>query len=191
MKTICVYCSSSEDLDKEYYQEAFRLGELLAENSFRLIHGGGIIGLMGHLLKAASKGGAKVTGVVPEKLNRPLIANSLEQKLIITDDMKNRKEYMRDNSDAFIALAGGFGTMEELLETLTLKQLKYHKKPIVIVNTKNYYDGILQQFDKMFSEKFASPAYRSLYQVTESSAEAIEYIINYKHTDVLDKYINA
>lgn len=190
MKTVCVYCSSSEDLEKKYYIEAYKLGELLAANSFNLIHGGGIIGLMGHLLKAASKGGAKVKGVVPEKLNRPLIVNGFEQELIITDDMKFRKEYMRNNSDAFVALPGGFGTMEELLETITLKQLKYHKKPIVIINSSNYYDDLLRQIDKMFSEKFANPSYQSLYHVSESSEDAIEYIINYKYSEVFDKYLS-
>ncbi len=191
MKTICVFCGSSEDLDEKYYKEAAVLGKLLGENSYDLIHGGGIIGLMGHLLKAARKAGAEVTGVVPEILDKPNIVNNTDQNLVVTDDMKNRKEYMRDNSDAFIALPGGFGTIEEVMEVITLKQLKYHTKPIVIINTDNFYCHLIAQFESIFSEKFANPLYEKLYYIAKNPADAIDYIKNYSFTNIYDKYLKA
>lgn len=189
MKNVCVFCGSSEDLDSDYYELAFELGELLGKNSLNLIHGGGIIGLMGRLLQAAKENGSKVTGVVPERLNQPHIANDLHQHLVVTNDMKDRKEYMRENSDAFIALPGGFGTMEEMLEVITLKQLKYHKKPIVIINFKHFYDPLITQFETLYLKSFANIAYKDLYYVASSSNEAIDYIKNYKFSNIYDKYL--
>ncbi len=188
-ETICVFCGSSEDLDDTFYQTASELGNLIGQNNYNLIHGAGIIGLMGHLMFSAAKSGSEVIGVVPERLNKQNIVNDKMQKLVITGDMKDRKAYMRENSDAFIALPGGFGTMEELLEVITLKQLQYHRKPIVIINTNNFYAALLRQFETIFSNSFANNSYSSLYFVANSPIEAIDYIQNYRHTHIYDKYL--
>jgi uncharacterized protein (TIGR00730 family) len=187
--TICVFCSSSEDLDKKYYGVAEELGKFLGLHNYDLIHGAGTIGLMGVLMKSAVANGCKVTGVVPERLNRENIVSADHQTLIITADMKDRKEYMRANADAFIALPGGFGTLEELMEVITLKQLKYHTKPIVIVNPFGFYDKLLMQFDTFFDEKFTINSYRDLYFVTENLKDAIAYIENYQPGNIYDKYL--
>jgi len=151
-KTICVFCSSSEDLDKKYYEVAEELGKKIGLQNFDLIHGAGDIGLMGVLMKSAAAAGCKVTGVVPERLNRANIVSDKHQTLVITADMKDRKEYMRSSSDVFIALPGGFGTLEELSEVITLKQLKYHSKPIIIINSYGFYDNLLKQFEVFYNQ---------------------------------------
>ncbi|MDD2386600.1 MAG: TIGR00730 family Rossman fold protein [Bacteroidales bacterium] len=191
MKDICVFCSSSEDLSEDYYILADELGVLLGKNKMDLIHGAGTIGLMGALMKSAAAAGCFVTGVVPERLNRKNIVSDKLQKLVITTDMKDRKEYMRSHSDAFIALPGGFGTLEELLETITLKQLKYHSKPIIILNHKGFYDKLLEQLEVFYNEDFANPSYRELYFVAKTSTEAIDYIKKYVPKNIYDKYLGA
>lgn len=186
---ICVFCSSSEDLDQKYYSVANELGEIIAKNNFDLIHGAGTIGLMGALMKSAFACGCKVIGVVPERLNRDNIVCNLHQELVVTPDMKERKEFMRTNASAFIALPGGFGTLEEVLEVITLKQLKYHNKAIVIVNSFGYFDQLLKQFDYMFETGFAIEAYKSLYYIAQTPEEAINYIKNYTPEHIYDKYL--
>lgn len=190
MKTICVFCSSSNDVAEKYNQLAKDLGRIIGENKLDLIHGGGIIGLMGHLLRSAIAHGSNVTGVVPEGLNRPSITNEIDQRLIITKDMKDRKEYMRNNSNAFIVLPGGFGTLEEALEVITLKQLRYHNKPIVLLNAFGHYNFLLQQFEILFEQKFTDKSYSILYQVEDKPCKAIEYIKNYRPVNINDKYLD-
>ncbi len=189
INTICVFCSSSEDLDKKYYSVAEKLGSLLGKKNYKLIHGAGTIGLMGVLMKSAVKSGCSVTGVVPEYLNRDNIVSNKDQTLIVTADMKDRKEYMRSNSDAFIALPGGFGTLEELMEVITLKQLKYHTKPVIIVNSFGFYDNLLKQFDVYFKENFTIESYRNLYFVTDDLDNALNYLESYKPDNIYDKYL--
>lgn len=189
INTICVFCSSSEDLDSKYYQIAEDLGIMMGKESYNLIHGAGSIGLMGVLMKSAIKSGCKVTGVVPERLNRDNIVTDKGQTLIITADMKDRKEYMRSNSDAFMALPGGFGTLEEFAEVITLKQLKYHNKPIVILNPFGFYDNLLNQFEVFYNQQFAIKSYRNLYYVTEDLKDAFNYLKDYQPTNIYDKYL--
>jgi cytokinin riboside 5'-monophosphate phosphoribohydrolase len=189
ISTICVFCSSSEDLDSKYYQVADDLGKMMGKESINLIHGAGSIGLMGVLMKSAISAGCKVTGVVPERLNRENIVSDKYQTLIVTPDMKERKEYMRANSDAFIALPGGFGTLEEFAEVITLKQLKYHNKPIVILNSFGFYDNLLRQFEVFYDQNFAIKSYRNLYYVTQDLTDAFDYMKAYKPENIYDKYL--
>ncbi|HOZ31100.1 MAG TPA: TIGR00730 family Rossman fold protein [Bacteroidales bacterium] len=189
IKTICVFCSSSEDLDSKYYKLAEELGKQIGTKGYDLIHGAGSIGLMGVLMKTSVRYGSKVTGVVPTHLNRKNIVSADIQKLVITTDMKDRKEYMRNNSDAFIALPGGFGTLEEVTEVITLKQLKYHNKPIVIINAYNYYNNLLNQFNDFYEQGFTNLSYKDLYYVTNDIADGLEYINSYKPANIYDKYL--
>ncbi|HOK38611.1 MAG TPA: TIGR00730 family Rossman fold protein [Bacteroidales bacterium] len=188
-KTICVFCSSSEDLRSDYYEMATKFGEKLASENYNLIHGGGSIGIMGRLMKAVFENGGQITGVVPEKLNKPNIVDDKYQRLIITTDMKERKEFMRQNSDAFVALPGGFGTLEELSEIITLKQLKYHDKPIVIFNYTNFFNKLIDFFEFFFNEHFAIPDYKQLYYVTNQIDDVFRYLKNYNPTNIYDKYL--
>lgn len=168
---------------------ASELGQLMAQNGYNLVHGGGKVGLMGVLACAVQKYGGTVTGVLPELLNLEGIASETDDEIIITKDMADRKAEMRKRSRAFIALPGGFGTLEELMEVITLKQLGYHNLPIVIINTEEYYGPLLQLFEQQFRLKFADEAYRSLYFIAQGPADAIEYIRNYKYPEIRKKWL--
>ncbi|MCF0206990.1 MAG: TIGR00730 family Rossman fold protein [Bacteroidales bacterium] len=189
-KSVCVFCSSSQDLESEYYTKAEEFGKLLAENGYTIYHGGGIIGLMGSMMRGAyNTGAAKIIGVVPEKLHREGIVSDEMQELVITSDMKDRKEYLREHSESFAIMPGGFGTMDEMFEIITLKQLKYHNKAIVILNFNHFYDDLLNQLEKFFGEGFAVKEYKSLYHVCETVEEAIKYLNTYEPIHVYDKYL--
>lgn len=186
---ICVFCSSSNDLDKIYLSNARHLGTSIGAAGHKLVHGGGMIGLMGALSTSCKEAGGHVTGVVPERLNRTGIVNPEDNETVVTKDMRSRKFHMQSISDAFIALPGGFGTLEELLEVITLKQLKYHNKAIAILNTNGFYDPLLAFFKRMFEESFALPAYKGLFRVFEDLSEMLNYIENYKAEHIYDKYL--
>lgn len=187
-KAICVFCSSSEVLDKSYFDVARELGKLIAESGFNLVHGGGMIGLMGAISESVQSHGGKVTGVLPERLNLEGIASETDDEIIITKDMADRKTEMRKRSEAFIALPGGFGTLEEILEVITLKQLKYHTKPVVIINMNDFYKPLIEMFEKFFQHSFAKPEYSNLYFIASTPDEALKYILEYKYEEVKDKW---
>jgi len=177
---ICVFCSSSNAIADIYFEEARNLGELIGIGKHTLVNGGANVGLMETLTIAANKAGAKTIGVIPELLkNRSLVSDNTHE-VIITPNMHERKERMRDISDAFIALPGGFGTLEEILEVITLRQLSYHTKPIIFINTKGFFNLLFKQFDVTYKELFAKEIYRDLYFKAENSEEALDYIVNYK-----------
>ena len=134
-RSICVFCASSSAVAEVYVDVARRLGRRLAERGDRLVYGGGNIGLMGTLATACHERGGYIVGVIPESLKDKELAYEAADELIVTQDMRGRKTIMEKNADAFIALPGGFGTLEELLEIITLRQLHYHDKPVVILNT--------------------------------------------------------
>lgn len=189
IKSICVFCSSSDDINKDFFNEANILGQLISENNLTLIHGAGKIGLMGELEKGARKNKSKVIGIIPKKLYKRGIYSETLDEIIVTKDMKERKEIMRKKADAFIVLPGGFGTLEEAIETITLKQLKYHTKPIVFLNTNNFYKDLFKQFDKFYNSNFTNSKFKDLYFVANNSISAINYINNYIYTEVVDKWL--
>ncbi|MFO7880873.1 MAG: TIGR00730 family Rossman fold protein [Bacteroidota bacterium] len=186
---ICVFCGSSVDLEPIYYEHAREMGHAIGKNGHSIIYGAGKIGIMGAVASAVREQGGETTGVIPERLKIRGVVSDEDDKLIITKDMKDRKALMRQEADAFLALPGGFGTLEELLEVITLKQLQYHKLPVVILNTDGYYDALLQLFEQMYTHKFAVPEYRSLYTMHNNPAAALSAIENYAHADVYDKYL--
>ena len=145
---------------------------------------------MGAMMRGAyEQGGAKIIGVVPEKLHREGIVSDEMQELVVTNDMKERKSYLREHADSFAIMPGAFGTMDEMFEILTLKQLKYHNKAIVILNFNHFFDDMLRQMDKFFDEGFTVSNYRTTYYVCETPEEAVEYLKNYKPTHIYDKYL--
>ena len=152
------------------------MGRGIAQKGWALVYGGSNIGLMGELAREAHKGGAKVTGIIPKLLHGKVPALVVPHELIITDDMRYRKTEMELRAHAFVALPGGFGTLEELLEILTLKQLGHHAKPVVIVNLRSFYNPLLRVFEEMFEKKFAKPKNRELYHVSPDVKGAFEYL---------------
>ena len=179
-KNICVFCSSSDILDPMYNILAKNLAELIVREKNNLIFGGSNVGTMRILAENVKKNGGKAIGVIPQKIVDNDLACKFLDKLIVTKDMYSRKAKMAEISDAFIALPGGFGTLEELTEVITHKQLAYHSSPIVILNINGFYDNLLAFFEVLYKEFFAKEVYKTLYHITTSAEETIEYINNYK-----------
>lgn len=187
-QNICVYSSSSDKLDGKYYALAEELGEKMAERGHTLVFGAGVVGTMGATARGIKKGKGRIIGIIPEKLNLKGIVYEECDELIVTPEMRSRKKLLDERSDAFIALPGGFGTFEEVLEVITSKQLGYHSKPIVFLNYEGYYDPLFAMFEKSYAENFAKPVYRTLYHVSESVEDALCYIENYKPVELEDKW---
>ncbi len=188
MKSIAVYCSSSDIIHQDYFKIAQQLGKLMAENKSQLVYGGGVVGLMGEVARSVKDNGGKTLGVVPKALNIKNVVHDIDDELIITDGMRERKAIMDERADAFVGLPGGFGTFEEMFEVLTLKQLGYHNKPIVFLNVRGYYDKLLEMFEHIYAEKFAKEQYRVLYHVCETAEETIGYLENYQPPNLPDKW---
>lgn len=161
----------------------------MGQSGYNLVYGGGAVGTMWVNAKAVKDFGGKVTGVIPEKLHKMCAENKDCDELIITKCMRSRKETLDKISDAFIALAGGFGTLEELSEMIVQKQLGYSNKAIVILNTEGFYDNLIKFFDEMIHKNFANSKISEAYYVAKTPAEAINYLQNYqpKEFDVADK----
>ncbi|MBP7212015.1 TIGR00730 family Rossman fold protein [bacterium] len=190
IKKICVYSSSSKYLREKYYEISRELGRIMVANGYDLVYGGGSTGTMIENAKAVKSAGGKVTGIIPEKLRHLEVENKDCDELIITPEMRSRKEKLDVLSDATIAISGGFGTLEELSEMIVQKQLGYNDKAIVILNTDGFYDDLLKFFDRIMSENFANEVARELYYVAKTPQEAVDYINTYVpvHADVRQKW---
>ena len=160
INALCVYCGSSPGTDPAFAETARAFGKILAENGIRLVYGGGSTGLMGALADAVLKNGGDVTGIIPEFLTNREKPRRLAQELIVTRDMHERKRKMFERADGFVALPGGIGTLEELVEQLTWAQLGRHKKPILLANIKGYWDPLLTLIDHMRAQQFLPAAPR-------------------------------
>jgi hypothetical protein len=174
MDSICVYCSSSNAIADTYPPVAEALGRGLARRGHELVYGGGAVGLMGVLAHAAHEEGGTVTGVIPSKLqDREGIAYDADE-LIVTDTMRERKGIMFRRSDAFVVLPGGYGTLEEFMEVLTLKQLGYHDHPIAVLNVDGFFDTLLDFFEELRDGRFAREAITDLVHVVPTAEEALD-----------------
>jgi uncharacterized protein (TIGR00730 family) len=171
-----VFCASSDRLDGRYRQTARELGDLMAVRGVTLVYGGGNNGLMGCLSKAVHSRGGRIVGVIPRGLKEMGYAFSGADEMIVTDGMRERKAVMESRADGFIGLPGGFGTLEELLEIITLRQLGFHDKPIVILNTCGFFDRLLDQFETGYAERFIDPGCRRLYRVAGDAGEALSML---------------
>ncbi len=172
---ICVFCGSSVGANPKYLVEAKSLGQQMAGGGWGLVYGGTSIGLMGAIADAVLSGGAEVIGVLPEALQGREIAHRGLTKLHLVESMHERKALMASLSDAFIALPGGFGTLDEFFEIVTWAQLNIHSKPCVLINTDGYYDFLLRFLDHAVREGFVRPANLRLVQVVRNSAEALQW----------------
>ena len=157
IKTICVYCGSGPGSDPRFIEAAIALGKILAENRIRLVYGGGSIGLMGALATSVLDHGGTVTGIIPDFLTARENALTRVQELIVTPDMHERKRLMFERSDAFVALPGGVGTLEELVEQLTWKQLGRHTKSVLLANIDGFWEQLLALLAHMRATQFIRP----------------------------------
>ncbi len=168
---ICVYCASAENIALEYKKAARQLGEQMVERGNSLVYGGGAVGLMGELARSVAANGGYTLGVIPHKLKNLELAYKGASQMIFTENMRIRKSVMQDNADGFIALAGGFGTLEEVFEMITLRKLGYHHKPIVLLNTAGFYDKLLEFIDSIIQKKFSTD--EKLFSVVTTPEQAL------------------
>lgn len=189
--SICIFGASSNKIDRVYTDAAFETGRLIALSGRSLVFGAGTSGLMGAAARGCFSEGGRIIGVIPEKLNKPGIYYENCTEKLVTPTMHERKAAMESMSSGFIALAGGFGTIEELMEVLTLKQLGYTDHAIVILNTNGYFDPLIRQLEKCVSEGFAAPDYLNLWYEAEDPKSAVEYCLSYRGGAIRDKLIDA
>ena len=176
MKHVCVFCASSDGARPEYHAEASRLGRLLGERGLELVYGGASVGLMGAVADEALAAGARVVGVLPEVLREREIAHPGVTELHYVGSMHARKALMAERADAFVALPGGFGTLDEFLEIVTWALLGIHAKPCVMVNTLGYFDRLLAFLDHAVAEGFARASARGLVLVAEDAESALAMV---------------
>ena len=183
-KTICVYMSSSDAVAPEYFAGAETQGKLIGQGGHSLVYGGCRVGLMGAVAKAAKEHGGKVVGIIPESIHGRGLGYHEADELLVTESMHERKKMMEDRADAFIGLPGGFGTLEEMVQVINLKQLGYHSKPIVFINTQingqGFYDPLLRFFEHTIQHHFAKTEHQNLYEVVPTPEAVFPYLASYQ-----------
>ncbi|HMN62478.1 MAG TPA: TIGR00730 family Rossman fold protein [Anaerolinea sp.] len=189
LNSICVYCGSADGLDEVYLEAARRMGSLLARSGIRLVYGAGKTGLMGAVADGALEAGGKVVGVTPVSLNLPALIHAGLSELQVTPDIHSRKARMSALADAFIALPGGFGTFEELFETLTWAQIGLHSKPIGLLNINHYYDPLVSMVEHAIQEGFIYPEQRGLLMQAPDPLQILERLRAYTPPDGLSRWI--
>ena len=187
---ICVYCSSSDAVPENYITTAEKTGKLIAENGHSLIYGGASVGSMGAVARGVKAGGGRIIGVMPEKLHAHGLGFTGVDEEIITSTMRERKGIMEENADAFLALPGGIGTLEEIFEVMVLKQLGYHNRPVVFVDTGGFYTPLFNFLAGLYRENFMKEGTRQQYFLAASPEEALGYIENYTPPENVAKWFN-
>lgn len=178
MMTVCIFASSSSRINSEYGLTAERLGSLLAKSGVDVVFGGGGIGLMGKLADAVLKNGGRITGVIPSFMNEEGWGHRGLSEMIVTPDMSERKKRMFALSDAVIALPGGVGTLEELTEAITLKQLSLFDGPIIILNTLGFYNSLIDFLDNMVENHFLRSEHKGIWEIVNTPEEVIAALNN-------------
>jgi len=178
--SITVFCGSSDAVDPKYFAGAVELGEKIARRGWRLIYGGGSVGLMGALARAVLDGGGLVTGVIPRALLDLGVGETKVSELVVTDGLRDRKAIMDERGDAFVALPGGLGTMEEVLEALTLKQLGYHRKAVAVLDLDGFFDPLWTQFQRGLDEGFIKPEFLDLWYPAPDVDALVRYLEGYE-----------
>ena len=180
MERIAVFCGSSTGFNRIYTDDAKKLGVYMAKNNIGLVYGGGKIGIMGALADAVLENKGEVIGVIPDMLRHVEVAHTKITEMIVTKKMSKRKVTISKLVGGYIALAGGFGTLDEIFEAMTLGQLGIENKPVGILNTNGYFDHILKQLDVMVKEGFLKSSNRNMIIVSNSVEELIFKMNNYK-----------
>jgi uncharacterized protein (TIGR00730 family) len=189
VKTICVYAGSADGLRKEFYDTAYQLGQTLAGENISLVYGAGKTGLMGSVADGVLDANGTVIGVVPELLNEPQLIHANLSKLEVLPNMHLRKARMSELADAFIALPGGFGTYDELFETLTWAQIGIHQKPIGLMNINHYFDPLLQMVEHALNEKFIYAEHKVLLVHDAEPRALLNKITTFRQPDGLNRWI--
>ena len=190
MKSICVFCGSSDAAHSDYKSAARTMGITLAERGLRLIYGGGKTGLMGEVANGVLQAGGEVTGVIIPSMNTSALAHDGLTLMEVPPDMHSRKARMYELADGFIAMPGGFGTMDELFETLTWSQIGNHDKPVGLLNINNYYTPLLALMDHMMDEGFVLKEHRTSVFVNTAPGQLLDDMANYKHPhDAVKKWL--
>ena len=189
LKSIAVFCASSEGNDEKIYTESYRLGKVLAQKNIQLIFGGSKLGLMGQVAAGALQNGGEVIGVIPDFLKTKEVVHTGLTELITTKDMHERKLKMHELSDGFIALPGGFGTFEELFEIVTWGQLGLHQNPIGLLNINGFYDDLIAMLKTMVRKGLLRKENFDLLLIAENIEELLEKMHNFKPMPV-SKWMN-
>lgn len=188
MKNICVFCSSSNEVNKKFFKDAKEMGHLIGQAGFDFVYGGSTLGLMGESAKGAREKGSKIIGIMPQKLCDYGVSSGNCDEFYITEGMRERKAKLDELSDAVIALPGGFGTLEEISEIIVQKHLGYSNKPIVFLNTLGFYNNLFDFFNQIVDKNFAQKSMKKAYYIANTPKEAIDYIINYKPDKLPTKF---
>ncbi len=175
MKSVCVFCSSSDQLSPFFFEEVGKLGRVLAENKYKIIYGGANCGLMGRLADEALKTGGLVQGIMPNIFEKSVTHNGLSELKTVAD-MSERKQHMLDQSDAFIVFPGGIGTLDEAIEMICYKQINTHSKPILFVNYLNFWDPFFEMLDLFKDQHMISGPLSDYYHVVDTSEEVVGYL---------------
>lgn len=189
-KSICVYCGSADGLDKDYLDAARATGQIMAQRGIELVYGAGKTGMMGALADGILAAGGQVTGVVPRNLNQPQLIHAGLTHLEVVGDIHQRKARMSQLAEAFIALPGGYGTLDELFETLTWAQIGLHTKPVGLLNTREYFSPLLQMIERARSEKFIYDEHRDLLVSSSDPQDLLLQLENFKVPTGLERWVN-
>jgi uncharacterized protein (TIGR00730 family) len=181
MKSICVYCGSADGISPDFVAAARSTGLTLARSGLTLIYGGGRTGLMGAVADGVLEGGGEVVGVIVENMNTPALAHPGLTRLEVTPTIHERKSRMYELADGYIALPGGYGTLDELFETLTWAQIGVHEKPVGLLNVNGYYDPLLQMLDRAMDEKFLFPEHRRSLLCDADPARLLDLMREHQH----------
>lgn len=171
MHSICVFCGAQNAVDEEYKQTAYQLGLDMARAGKQLVYGGGDCGLMGAVANGTLAGGGKAIGVFPRSLGRIEVEHKGLTTMHMVDSMHERKQIMYDNADVFVILPGGFGTLDEMFEVITWRQIGIHEKSVIIFNQNGYWNHLIALMDNIIATRFAKPVNRTFYTVVESKDE--------------------
>ena len=174
--SVCVYCGSRTGVLPDYVTQAEALGHAIAGAGWRLVYGAGDIGLMGAVARATQHAGGETFGVIPTHLVKAEVGKTDLTRFVVTENMHERKKVMFMNSNALVVMPGGAGSLDEFFEVLTWAQLQLHKKPIIILNIAQYWDPLIALIDHMIDAGFADNSLRSLFTVTKSVEETVDYI---------------
>ncbi len=189
MKSICVYCGSSDKIKPAYLEGATQMGRAIAKRGLQLWYGAGCTGLMGAVADGALEAGGEVIGVIPAMFHTPQLAHAGLTRLEIVDSMHLRKERLAEQAEAFIALPGGFGTFEELFEILTWAQIGLHQKPVGLLNTLGYYDALVNMVEYARLEGFIYNEHRALFLCEKEPETLLDQLESYQIPSGLDRWL--
>ncbi len=190
LQSICVYCGSADHLPAAYLEAAYALGSQVARRGLQLWYGAGRTGLMGAVADGALQAGGEVIGVIPELFNTPQLCHQGLTRLEVVEGMHQRKARLADQADGFIALPGGYGTLEEFFEILTWAQIGLHRKPVGLLNTAGYYDPLLEMLERARQERFVFGEHLSLFVTATQPEQLLDELINHRPPPDLERWLS-